>query len=707
MARKSWCAVVGLLCGLAASCGGSGGSSGGTGGGGGSTQPPSFTVTLSPTSLTLIQGGAGQSVQVSVTAENGFTGTVSVSAGTLPTGVTVSPASLALTPSVPGSFSFSASSAAAFAQQTLTLSATSGTLSVNTPLQLTVTGTGVAIADPLHLIGGTIVHAFYDETRQLLFVTNPGLNELDVISGQDFSITARVPVPQPWGIDQMADGKTLVIGTQAQDVVTVDENTLAVTLNPCTGLDGSEFGLFFPMVVAMANGKVLMTGLEPGIDSDDIYESGYYLYEWDSVGHTCSQIEPTASTNGLFEVDSLARSGDHKWAVFAADEFYLYSSDTNKMQTVSLEAVNPPNDEFGVRGYAMNADGSEIAVASASQVTFLNNSLTALATTPIPGAFQTARTAVQFSADGQTLYLQYDFPLEIEEINASSYSALGSITGDIVTLGDNNLERLLTTDAEGRAYTGIASELRVVNLTQSPVPNSTNGFRPSPNCPTLGVALPLNTSDQLPLLETFTGSSVYVGGQPATLLNGGTVIYIPASATTGPADEECVGTDGDTEMVQAAVSYGSQPLALSANLLPPAGGPTVYLFGYGFSSTAGEVPSVTIGSSPVKVTSFNYQATPFEEEAVQIPNGTPGQSVNVVVSSSVGSGTLAGAASYYAAPTIVPTSGVLELLYDSHRRLLYVLKATEVDVLNPTTLQWQAPMILPQPSTPVSYSTML
>ncbi len=415
-----------------------------------------------------------------MTAQNGFTGVVSVSTAALPTGVTDSPTSLLLAPGVTGTLTFTASSAALIAQQTLSVNAISGTLAVNTPLQLTVTG--AAVSDPLHWIGGTLIHGFYDETRQLLFVSNPGLNELDVISGRDFSVTARVSVPQPWGIDQMADGKTLVLGTQAQDIVTVNEDSLAVTLNPCSGLVPPDYGLYFPVVVAMANGKVLMSGLEPGIDSDDIYESGEYLYEWDSNANTCSRIEPSSGTG--FEVDSLARSADHKWAIFSADKFYLYSSDTNTMQTVSLNTVNPPNGEFDVRGYAINADGSEIGVASADQVTFLNNSLTALASTPIPDAFQTARTAVQFSADGQTLYLQYDMPLEIEEINANSYSALGYITGDAAILGDNNLERLLTTDAEGRGYTGIGGELRVVNLTQSPVPNPSNGDAPtSPNCP--------------------------------------------------------------------------------------------------------------------------------------------------------------------------------------------------------------------------------
>jgi hypothetical protein len=106
------------------------------------------------------------------------------------------------------------------------------------------------------------------------------------------------------------------------------------------------------------------------------------------------------------------------------------------------------------------------------------------------------------------------------------------------------------------------------------------------------------------------------------------------------------------------------------------------------------------------VTPFSYGATPLEGEAIQVPNGTPGASVNVAVSSSVGSGTLTRATTYYSAPTIVPAPGLLQLLYDSHRSLLYALTATQVNVLNSATLQWQSPIILPQPATPVSYTTM-
>src|SRR5207249_10248608 len=48
------------------------------------------------------------------------------------------------------------------------------------------------------------------------------------------------------------------------------------------------------------------------------------------------QLEPSGQNLGIVEVDSLARSADHKWAVFSADRFYLYSSDTDSLTGIPL-----------------------------------------------------------------------------------------------------------------------------------------------------------------------------------------------------------------------------------------------------------------------------------------------------------------------------------------------------------------------------------
>ena len=164
----------GLLCLFMTGCGGSSG-----GGGGSSSSPPptpGFSLSLSPSSVTLMQGGTSE-VQVSVTGQDGFTGSVSVTVSGLPSGVTVSPSSLSIAAGSDASFDLSATSSAEIVQQTVSVAGASGTLSADASFQLTVMQ--VAVQDPFHAIGGVLVHGFYDESRQLLFAANPGLNELE------------------------------------------------------------------------------------------------------------------------------------------------------------------------------------------------------------------------------------------------------------------------------------------------------------------------------------------------------------------------------------------------------------------------------------------------------------------------------------------------------------------------------------------------
>ena len=662
--------------------------------------PPGFTIVLSTSSITLTQGGSSQNVQVQVFAENGFTGSVAVTASGLPAGVTVSPAPLSVTPSVAGTLTFAASSTAGIAQTSATVTGVSGSLTANAPLQFNVSAALAPVPDPFHLIGGEFSHGFYDQTRQLLFVANLALNEVDVISGVDFSMQARVPAPQPWGVDQMADGNTLVVGTLAQQIVTLDETTLTVTSHPVPAL-GTVLGLFYPNVVALANGKVLMIGQEEGIDSNDILDGGQYLIEWDSINDTFEVVEP-ASDQFSWETDSLARSADHKWAIFSADQFYLYSSDTDSFTTASLNTVNPPQDEYDVRGYAINADGTKIAVASALQATFLDGSFNVLATTAIPYAFQNARTAVMFTPDSNRLLIQYDLPLAIEVLDANSYTELGYYSG-VVTTEDND-ERLMAADSSGRAFVAIAGGVRVVDMTAPIIANPVNGLpgatcaQPSPD------AAPLNSGVQGSLNAIPPdGTNYYFGGQPAPVLSGGTQIEIPASASAGPVDIECIGPDGNNLVFGVAFSYGVDPIGVSANFIPPTGNTSVYITGFGFSAT----PAISVGGQSVTTLAIgNPDSNSLQIAQVQVPNGTPGGSASVAVTSANGSGSLAQAMTYIPSATILPSSGLLQVLYDSHRNLVYALQATEVDVLNPSTLQWQSPLPIPGAGPSVTYNMM-
>ncbi|MFZ0685802.1 MAG: alkaline phosphatase family protein [Terriglobales bacterium] len=124
--------VVGVVC-LSAVLSGCGGASGGTGTG------TSFALSASPSSITIAQGGQ-QTTTITVTPENGFSGSVSLSASTPPTGVTAvfSPATTSST----STLTLAASPTAAKGTTSLTITGTSGSATNTTTLSLTVGSQG-------------------------------------------------------------------------------------------------------------------------------------------------------------------------------------------------------------------------------------------------------------------------------------------------------------------------------------------------------------------------------------------------------------------------------------------------------------------------------------------------------------------------------------------------------------------------------------
>lgn len=99
---------------------------------------PSFSLSVSPASVTLSAGAGSQTVAVTAISQNGFTGAVSVTLSGTPPGVTVTPASLALTPGTPQNLSLAASQNAADANSDINFNATAGSLRGSAQLILTV-----------------------------------------------------------------------------------------------------------------------------------------------------------------------------------------------------------------------------------------------------------------------------------------------------------------------------------------------------------------------------------------------------------------------------------------------------------------------------------------------------------------------------------------------------------------------------------------
>ena len=100
---------------------------------------PSFTLSDSPSSLTIAQGGSGTST-ITVTDLGGFTGSVTLAASGLPSGVTAvfSPNPTTST----STLTLTASGTATTGSATVTITGTSGSLTATTTLALTVTVAG-------------------------------------------------------------------------------------------------------------------------------------------------------------------------------------------------------------------------------------------------------------------------------------------------------------------------------------------------------------------------------------------------------------------------------------------------------------------------------------------------------------------------------------------------------------------------------------
>ena len=102
----------------------------------GSSSSPNFTLSASPGSVTITEGGAGGTTTISVTSVGGFNGSVTLSALNLPTGVT---ATFGTNPTTSTSLlTLTASGTAATGTVAVTIQGTSGSLTNSTTVQLTV-----------------------------------------------------------------------------------------------------------------------------------------------------------------------------------------------------------------------------------------------------------------------------------------------------------------------------------------------------------------------------------------------------------------------------------------------------------------------------------------------------------------------------------------------------------------------------------------
>jgi hypothetical protein len=181
---------------------------------------PNFSLSASPSSLTVTQGTNGSST-ITVTPSGGFTGSVSLSTSALPAGVT---ASFGTNPTTGSSvLTFTASSTATTGTSSITITGTSGTLSHTTSISLTIAASGGGGAQQLIVNGG-----FEAATASPWVLTAGVLN------------TSASEPPHSGAKDAWLDGYGTAHTDTADQTVTIPSTATSATLTFWLHIDTAE-----------------------------------------------------------------------------------------------------------------------------------------------------------------------------------------------------------------------------------------------------------------------------------------------------------------------------------------------------------------------------------------------------------------------------------------------------------------------------------
>jgi hypothetical protein len=275
----------------------------------GGVATPDYSLSVSPSSLTVTQGSSGNST-VSVTPVNGFTGSVTLSASGLPAGVT---ATFGTNPTTSTSVvTFTASSTATTGTANVTITGTSGSLTHTTSVALTVNATATpnfalsASPSSLTVKQGTSGNSTITETPSGGFTGSVTLSASGLPSGVTASFgtnpTTSTSVVTFTASSTATVGAATVTITGTSGTLT-HTTTIALTISSAATAQqlivnpGFETGTATPW--ALTAGVLNNSTAEPAhTGSWDAWMDGYGTTHTDTAGQTIS-IPSTVTTATL------------------------------------------------------------------------------------------------------------------------------------------------------------------------------------------------------------------------------------------------------------------------------------------------------------------------------------------------------------------------------------------------------------------------
>ncbi len=702
---------------------GCGGGNGGEGGGGVQPPPPApdFSISVTPSSVTVTQSDTN-STAVSITPENGFTGTVTVTLTGVPSDITTNPVSpFTVTSGQPISIIFGAAPNASTGNFSLSALGTSGSLSHSSPLALTIQAgvvqnlshTTYLRTDTVGLLDNPVGephrrHIIYDSAGQRFFAANQAMNRVDVLSGSGNSVMAAIDAPGATSLDLSTDGATLWVATALEQILAVDTQSLQIKRRyPVAGVIPIP-GVVFNRpteLVATPGGKLLVRLRQPAVAQS-------LLALWDPASNTATNLTPSAPAVFQKGLGVMARSGDHNRLFAGANdnsgEAVLFDGSGNVL--AGPQALTTGAILFA----ALNADGSRIAVLAGATgnptLLLFDSHFNWL------GSYTSvSATGLVFSPDGQTLYVA---------------EALGS--GRVITaLSYNNLQKM--GQVPDLTIAGVPSLIEDINASQVLCGLSNRGVSfldvsqfvalnsPAPVFAASPVAQPSEGSNTGGTSITLGGAnfsgnaSIRFGSQSAiganSVSNSQIQVTTHASAASGPVDLTAYFSGNWIALAPSSFSFAPSISKILPNTSRNAGGDTMEIYGYGFGSDPGKI-AVTIGGQratvqavaalPAFATALSLDPTyPFSLERLTVttPPGAAGKA-DVSLSAPAGSTSAPNGIQYLSSSQTFANPGLYKfLLYDSSRQLVYLSATDHVDSFDLSLQIFRTPL-QPPPNGP-------
>jgi len=683
------------------------GCSAGCGGGSPQVSPPpppiaDFLLSLSANTLTVAQGATSSALSISVTGQNGFTGTVQVVLSGIPAGVTASPASpFSIAAGASTNVLFSAAATAQTGNFTISAQGTSGNLSHTANLALTIQPGAVSalprttflrtdsvaaldnpLSEPHHR------HIVFDAPRHQLFAANRAMNRIEVLDPGTFAQKAQISVAGATSVDLSADAATLWAGTVTNQAIAIDPQTLQVrgrfTVPPLMPLPNTTFDRPEELL-AMSNGN-LMVRLRQAAQAESL------LGLWNPV--TASVTNLTSVEPQLFQIGlrAMARTGDHSKLIVAASD----SSGEVAVFDANGNAVSGPRGigAGSIPVVAANNDGSRFAVAlsasGGSQLLLLDSSLNPVSP---PASLQVA--SMVFAADGSALYVAQLSPA------APAVTILDGHDLHLLGQGPDAATQGVASQLEDVGDPGIVFGLGNRGLALIDAPKPTTLPASAPALSAAPALLPAEGPNAGGTATTLSGQNFTVLTQlnfgtqsaPNASMASNTQIQAssPPNAVTGPVNLAAYFANGWLALAPDAFSYGPQILQVLPNAGRQSGGETIQIYGFGFGSDATKLTAKIGGASAAvqKIDTGSALALPsdypfpLERITLTTPAANTSGKADVALTAPSGATTASAAFQFLQSGQFFAKAGLFKfILYDQKRQRLYLSNIDHVDVFD-------------------------